>query len=69
MEISRKEDENMENYDAVLGFFAKSDKPVRAGEVVKGTGLEKKDVDKVMKVLKKEEKIVSPKACYWEIKK
>lgn len=59
----------MENYDVVLDFFAKAEKPVKAGEVVTGTGIEKKEVDKVMKQLKKEEKIVSPKACFWEIKK
>jgi hypothetical protein len=59
----------MENYDVVLNFFQNAEKPVRAGDVVKGTGLDKKDVDKVMKELKKEGKIVSPKACYWEIKK
>jgi len=33
------------------------------------TDIDRKEVDKVMKKLKGEEKIVSPKACYWEIKK
>jgi hypothetical protein len=28
--------------------------------------LGRKEVDKAMKKLKKEEKIVSPKRCYWE---
>lgn len=59
----------MENYQAVLEFFEKAEAPVRAGEVVEGTGLEKKEVDKAMNKLKKEEKIVSPKRCYWELKK
>ena len=59
----------MDSYEKVLDFFGKTDKPVKAGEVASGTGIDKKEVDKVMKKLKKEEKIVSPKACYWEIKK
>ncbi len=59
----------MDNYEVVLGFFNKADKPVKAGEVATATCIDKKEVDKVMKKLKKEEKIVSPKACYWEINK
>ncbi|NLS44662.1 MAG: MarR family transcriptional regulator [Firmicutes bacterium] len=59
----------MNNYEIVIGFFEKADKPVRAGEVVEGTGLDKKEVDKAMAKLKKEGKIVSPKRCFWEIQK
>ena len=43
----------MNNYEIVIGFFEKADKPVRAGEVVEGTGLDKKEVDKAMAKLKK----------------
>jgi DNA-binding IscR family transcriptional regulator len=59
----------MDNYEAILDFFNKAEKPVKAGEVAAATGIDKKEVDKVMAKLKKEEKIGSPKACYWEIKK
>ncbi|GAY76604.1 predicted ATPase [Sporolactobacillus inulinus] len=59
----------MENYDAVLAFFEKADAPANAGKVAEATGIDKKEVNKVMTKLKKEEKIVSPKRCYWEIKK
>ena len=59
----------MDSYEKVLSYFEKEAKPLRTGEVVEGTGLDKKEVDKVMKQLKKEEKIVSPKRCYWEAKK
>ncbi|NLJ34604.1 MAG: MarR family transcriptional regulator [Firmicutes bacterium] len=58
----------MDNYKAVLDFFAKVGKAVRAGDVVEGTGVDKKEVEKAMNKLKKEGKIVSPKRCYWEIK-
>ncbi len=53
----------------VLNFIAQADKPLTAGEIAEATGIERKDVDKVMNKLKKEEKIVSPKRCYWEINK
>ncbi|MGB4151975.1 MAG: MarR family transcriptional regulator, partial [Bacillota bacterium] len=46
-----------------------ADKPVKAGDVVEATGLDKKEVDKIMAKLKKEGKIVSPKRCFWEAKK
>lgn len=59
----------MENYDVVVAFFATSDKPVSAGQVAEATGVDRKEVDKIMKKLKTEERIVSPKNCYWEIKK
>lgn len=59
----------MDNYQAIVDFFSKADKPVSAGDIAKATGIDKKEVDKVMNKLKKEEKIVSPKRCYWELKK
>ncbi|NLK98461.1 hypothetical protein [Defluviitalea saccharophila] len=59
----------MDNYQAILDFFSNADKPVSAGQVAEATGIERKEVDKIMKKLKEEEKIVSPKRCYWELKK
>lgn len=59
----------MENYDAVLAFFKKAAEPANAGKVAEATGIDKKEVSKIMNKLKKEEKIVSPKRCYWELKK
>ncbi|HZK24726.1 MAG TPA: MarR family transcriptional regulator [Oscillospiraceae bacterium] len=59
----------MDSYAVVLDFFNKADKPASAGEIATATGVDRKEVDKVMKKLKKEEKIVSPTRCYWEISK
>lgn len=59
----------MENYDVILDYFGKSTEPVNAGKVSTDTGIDRKEVDKIMTKLKKEEKIVSPKRCYWEINK
>ena len=59
----------MDNYEVIVEFFNNADKPVSAGQIATATGIDRKEVDKVMGKLKKEEKIVSPKNCYWEIKK
>jgi DNA-binding transcriptional regulator GbsR (MarR family) len=54
--------------DKVLETLQALGKPMKAGEIAEASGLDKKEVDKAMKVLKKEERIVSPKYCYWEPK-
>ena len=59
----------MDNYEVIIDFFKKAEKPVKAGEVADATGIDKKEVDKVLAKLKKEGKIVSPKRCFWEVQK
>lgn len=58
----------MENTQKVLDAMKKAGKALKAGEIAEIAGLDKKDVDKAMKELKKEEKIISPKVCYWQPK-
>jgi len=58
----------MENTQKVLDAMKKAGKALKAGEIAEITGLDKKDVDKAMNTLKKEDKIVSPKVCYWQPK-
>lgn len=38
---------------------------MKAGEIAEATNLDKKEVDRAMKVLKEEGRIRSPKRCYW----
>ncbi|NQT65111.1 MAG: MarR family transcriptional regulator [FCB group bacterium] len=57
-----------DNKQIVLGAMKTAGKPLKGGEIVELSKLDKKDVDKAMKELKKEELIVSPKRCYWEPK-
>lgn len=59
----------MENYNLILECFENSTEPMNATMVSTKTGVDKKEVTKVMDKLKKEEKIVSPKRCYWEFKR
>ncbi len=49
----------------VLDTMQKASKPLKAGEIAELSGIDKQAVDKAMKKLKAEEKIVSPKRCYW----
>ncbi|MCG8345962.1 MAG: MarR family transcriptional regulator [Chlorobiales bacterium] len=58
----------MEEKDAVLEVMKKEGKPLSAGQVSEISGLNRKKVDKAMKALKEEGRIVSPKRCYWEPK-
>lgn len=59
----------MNNYDILLDYFKKVTEPVNAGAIAEETGVERKEVDKIMKKMKDENVIVSPKRCYWEYKK
>ncbi|MBS2213556.1 transcriptional regulator [Carboxylicivirga mesophila] len=56
----------MSNDGTVLDAMKKADKPVRTGDIVDLSGLDRKEVEKAMKQLKAENKIVSPKRCFWE---
>ena len=50
----------MDNYQVVLEFFKNAEKPVSAGEVATATGIDRKEVDKIMAKLKGRSN-VSPK--------
>jgi DNA-binding IclR family transcriptional regulator len=54
--------------EKVLEVMKAAGKALKAGEIAEAAGLDKKEVDKAMKVLKTEGKIVSPKVCFWEPK-
>lgn len=51
--------------ELVLDTLVKAGEPLRPGDIVKISGLAKEDVDKAIKVLKKEGKIDSPKRCFY----
>ncbi len=59
----------MEVKNIILEVLKKEGNPLSAGQITEISGLDRKEVDKAMKVLKDEELIVSPKRCYWEAKK
>jgi predicted transcriptional regulator len=59
----------MELQEQVLQAMAKAGKALKAGEIVDLCGLSRPEVDKALKQLKKEDRITSPKVCFWEPKK
>lgn len=59
----------MADTEKVLQVMKNAGEPMSAGQIAEAGGIDRKEVDKAMAQLKKEEKIVSPKRCYWEIAK
>ena len=56
----------MELQDKILALIKQQGAPMTAGEVEKALKVDRKEVDKAFKQLKKEEAIVSPVRCKWE---
>ncbi len=58
----------MENKEKVLAKMQSEAKPLRPGEIADLTGIDKKDISKYIKELKAEEKVYSPKRCFYQAK-
>ena len=58
----------METKEIVLKTLKESTKPMKSAEIAEHAGIEKTLVDKAIQSLKKEEMIISPKACYYTAK-
>jgi biotin operon repressor len=57
----------MGNNEKVLQAMKEAGKPVRPGQVAEATGIDKKELSKIIKELKKEGKIISPKQCFYSL--
>jgi len=55
--------------DKVLEVLKKSGKAMKGAEIAAAAAIDKKDVDKALKELKKQGAIESPKNCYYAAKK
>ncbi len=55
----------METPMLVFEVLKKAGKPLKSKEIAEMAGIDKKEVDKAIKLLKKEGKIISPKRCYY----
>ncbi len=58
----------MSDRDKVLSVFKSTSKPLRPGEIADQIGVESKEVSKIIKKLREEGKIFSPKRCYYALK-
>jgi len=55
----------MENIEIITKVLNEAENPLKSGEIAELSGIEKKEVDKILKKLKKDEVIHSPKRCYY----
>ncbi|MFH1050675.1 MAG: MarR family transcriptional regulator [bacterium] len=58
----------MKEAEIILKAMKKSGKPLKAGEIADLSGIDKKLVDKAIKILKDEDKIISPQRCFYCVK-
>jgi len=58
-----------EKTEKVLNVFNQSENPLRPGEISEITGIESKELSKIIDKLKKEGIIDSPKRCFYALKK
>ncbi|GAB6279951.1 MAG TPA: MarR family transcriptional regulator [Bacteroidales bacterium] len=59
----------MDTQEKLIETLTKAGKPMRAGEIAQAAGLDKKEVEKTIKVLVKEGKLYSPVRCFYDVKK
>ncbi len=52
-----------------LAKASKAEKPLKTGEIAQITGIDSKEISKIISKMKKEGKIESPKRCYYQLKK
>ena len=52
----------------VLAALQENGQPMKAGDIAAKIGADKKDVDKAIKALKTDGKVVSPKNCFYAAK-
>jgi len=56
------------NKDIVLNIFKSSNKPLKPGDIATKVGIDSKEVSKIIKDLREEGKVYSPKRCYYALK-
>ncbi|MCK9641486.1 MAG: transcriptional regulator [Prolixibacteraceae bacterium] len=59
----------MEAKEAIIKAMEKSGKPMKGGEIAEASGVDKKEVDKLIKKLVAEGKIDSPIRCFYALVK
>ncbi|MFZ4399071.1 MAG: MarR family transcriptional regulator [Bacteroidales bacterium] len=59
----------MENNQKIIETFKSAKKPLKAGELSELSGIDKKEVEKLIKKMTTEGLLYSPMRCYYDIKK
>ena len=58
----------MSEKEKVSSLFKSSEISLRPGDIASETGIESKEVSKIIKELREEGKVYSPKRCYYALK-
>lgn len=59
----------MEIKEIVIKALETAGEPLKSAQISEQTGIDKKEVGKAIKALVKEDKLHSPKFCFYDIKK
>jgi DNA-binding MarR family transcriptional regulator len=59
----------MESKDAIINALGKAGKPMKGSEIAEASGVDKKEVDKLIKKLVAEGKVDSPVRCFYALVK
>ena len=59
----------METFDTIIKTLNEANEPLKGGQIAEKSGIDKKEVDKAIKKMIKEEIIYSPKRCFYDVKK
>jgi Mn-dependent DtxR family transcriptional regulator len=59
----------MSAIESITEVFKKSPEALKAGDIAEKTGIDKKEVDKAIKKMLTEGVVISPKRCFYELKK
>lgn len=57
----------MDKKEKILKAFEEANGPLKPGDVATSTGIDKGEVSKIIKDLKNEGKIISPKRCFYSV--
>ena len=58
----------MSNSDSIIQVLKSSAEALKSGEISEKSGIDKKEVDKIIKKLMSDGIVVSPKRCFYEFK-
>lgn len=58
----------MSSSESVLAVLKSSKEALKSNEISEKSGIDKKEVDKIIKKMMTDGVIISPKRCYYEIK-
>lgn len=57
----------MDDPAKIIGVMKKAKEPMRPGDIAEKSGIDAKEVTKILGSLKKEGKVISPKRCFYSL--